>query len=101
MITEAKKEKEKKIVFVETDPQEAFPQNTIEALIREIRNLAKDLTVDWPSTITLLHKAFENLSIPVPSANQKARWEQYRRLIKQAVESLRDSRGFAASWSIL
>lgn len=100
-LVEKKEEKERKPVFIETDPLEAFPNDTIDALRKEVRKLAKDLSVDWTSTMTLLNKAFENLSVPVPLANQEARWVQYRGLIKDAVTSLRDSRGFGATWSIL
>jgi predicted ATP-grasp superfamily ATP-dependent carboligase len=100
-LTEEKKEKEKKPVFVETDPQDAFPDDTIAAVRKEVRNLAKDLTVDWDSAIQVLNKAFENLQVPVPTANLKNRWEQYRNLIKDTVIALKDARGFGASWSIL
>lgn len=100
-LLEEKKEKERKPVFVETDPLNPFPADTIDALRKEIRALSKDLSIDWSSTIMLLNKAFENLSVPVPTANLKERWEQYRRLIKDAVTALKDSRGFGASWSIL
>lgn len=98
---EDKKDEKRKPVFIETDPQDPFPQDTIDAIRKEIRKLAKDLSVDWNSTVQLLTKAFENLSVPMPHANQKSRWDQYRRLIKDAVEALRDSRGFGSTWSIL
>lgn len=94
------KKKEKEPVFVESDPQQPFPQNTFDALKKEIKKLAKDLDTNWPSTVALLNKAFEELQVPVPNANLIERWEQYRQLIKIAVEALRDSRGFGASWSI-
>jgi hypothetical protein len=100
-LTEEKKEKEKKPVFVETDPQEAFPDDTIGAIRKEVNKLAKDLSVDWDSAIQVLNKAFENLQVPVPSANLNKRWDQYRNLIKDSVYALKDARGFGATWSIL
>lgn len=99
-ILNEKKEKERKPVFTETEPTNPFPQDTVDALRKEVKSLAKDLSVDWNSTISLLNKAFENLNVPVPTANLESRWEQYRRLIKDAVEALRDSRGFGGSWSL-
>jgi hypothetical protein len=100
-LTEEKNEKSKKPVFVETDPHEPYPQDTVEAVRKEVRKLAKDLTVDWDSAIQVLNKACENLSVPVPTANLKDRWDQYRGLIKDTVLALRDARGFGANWSIL
>jgi len=101
ILLEQKKEKEekKKIRFVETDPQEPFPNDTIDFLKREISKLAKDLTINWKSPIELVNAAFYNLEVPIPKAYLKKRWEQYNMLFGYAIKNLFDSRGFGADWS--
>lgn len=94
-----KKEKEKKIVFVETDPQSPFPNDTISYLKKEISKLARDLSVDWKSPIELVNTAFMNLEVPIPKAFLKERWQQYNTLFGYAISNLFDARGFDASWS--
>jgi hypothetical protein len=101
ILIEQKKEKEekKKLKFVETDPQEPFPNDTITYLQKEIGKLARDLTIDWKSPIELTNAAFYNLEVPIPKANLKARWEQYSKLFGYAIKNLFDSRGFGGDWS--
>jgi hypothetical protein len=93
------KEKEKKLRFVETNPQEAFPNDTISYLQKEINKLAKDLSVDWKSPIELVNAAFYNLEVPIPKAFLAKRWQQYNTLFGVAIKSLFDARGFGADWS--
>ena len=101
ILTEQKeqKEKEKKLKFVETDPQEPFPNDTIGYLKKEINKLAKDLTIDWKSPIELVNAAFYNLEVPIPKAFLAKRWRQYNDLFGAAIKNLLDSRGFGADWS--
>lgn len=100
ILAEAKKEdeKEKKLVFVETDPSEAFPNDTIAALQKDIHKKAKDLTQNWDSSITLVDAAFEDLDVPKPMAYQSARWEQYKQLLTHAIRVLYDARGLKGGW---
>jgi hypothetical protein len=97
-LLEAKKEKEKKIVFVETDPQEYFPNDTISALQKEINAKAKDLTQEWSSAKELVDAAFNDLEVPIPLAYLKNRWEQYTKLLGVAINNLYDARGMKADW---
>lgn len=99
ILSEQKEEKAKKIKFVETDPQEAFPNDSIDYLKKEINKLAKDLSVDWKSPIELVNAAFYNLEIPIPKAFLAKRWQQYNTLFGVAIKGLYDARGFGAEWS--
>lgn len=99
ILEEAKKEKEKKIVFVETDGREAFPENTVNALEKDINKKAKDLSVEWKNSVELVDKAFEELEVPKPKAFQSERWEQYKDLLRYAIKSLSSSRGFKGGWT--
>ncbi len=98
-----KKEKEKKepkIVFIETDPQTAFPDDTISAIEKEINKKAKDLELEWKNAIDLVNACFEELKVPIPLSFLKIRTEQYQKLIAYAVRQLAESRGFKSSWTI-
>ena len=96
----SKKKKDKpKVVFVETDPQEAFPDDTMSALKKSINKNAKDLEKEWKGPTNLVDSTFEELNVPKPSAHLKLRWQQYLKLLGIAVRDLRDSRGMKASWS--
>lgn len=96
-LAESKKEKEKKIVFKETDGRSAFPDNTIKALKKEITSYAKDLKKEWKSTSELIKAVYQELEIPEPQAYQKERWEQQTDLIGFAIKQLYASRGAKAS----
>jgi phage-related tail protein len=93
-----KDEKEKKIIFVETDPLSEFPSDTVKYLQKEINKKSKDLSVEWKNAIELLDDTFNEFEVPIPKIFQTERWEQYSDLIKYTVEQLKDSRGMAASW---
>jgi hypothetical protein len=93
------KEKEKKVVFVETDPREAFPNDTISALEKDIRQKAKDLTATWKSSVELVDTTFVDLDVPKPLAYQNDRWDQYKQLLSYAIKSLYDARGLKAGWT--
>ena len=93
------KEKEKEVVFIETDHREPFPSDTIGALQKDIRKKAKDLTVKWKSSVELVDKTFEELDVPKPQAFQNERWDQYKQLLSYAIKSLSDARGFKAGWT--
>jgi len=97
-LTENKKEDEHKPVFVETDPQSPFPNDTMSALKREINTGAKDLEKDWSSALELIDHSFMTLKVPKPTPQQNARWEQYNTLIGEAVRQLYDARGLSGSW---
>lgn len=94
----AEDEKEKKLVFIETDPKEPFPNDTISALEKDIHKKAKDLTIEWKSSIELVDAAFEDLDVPKPMAHQTKRWEQYKNLLSTAINRLYDARGFKSGW---
>lgn len=95
----AEKPEKKKIVFVETDPQEAFPDDTVSALQKEINKQAKDLEKNWRSAVELVDFVFVELDVPKPMAYLKDRWEQYNQLLGYAVTALKDSRGMKAHWT--
>lgn len=103
ILTEADKDKEEKkeqkVVFVETDPQEPFPNDTIAALHKDIKKKSKDLEVDWKSSVEVVDAAFADLNVPKPQAYLKERWKQYRELLDYAIRSLYDSRGMKAAWA--
>jgi hypothetical protein len=101
ILVEKKEEKEKKkeIKFVETDPQEPFPPDTINYIQKEIGKLAKDLTINWKNPIELVNAAFYNLEVPIPKAYLAKRWKQYNELFGIAIKQLFDARGFGADWS--
>lgn len=92
------KEKEKPIIFVETDPREEFPSDTVVYLQKEINKKSKDLTVEWADAMELLNSVFQEFEVPVPKVYQTKRWNQYSDLIRYTVQSLRDARGMKASW---
>jgi hypothetical protein len=98
ILKENKKEDEHKPVFKETDPQAPFPNDTIKALEREINKGAKDLETEWDSAIELVDNSFKVLKVPKPTLLQKERWEQYRKLIGEAVKQLFDARGLEGNW---
>lgn len=101
ILSEAKadKEKDKKVVFIETDPLEDFPNDTFSALKKDVHKKAKDLTVHWDSSIALVDAVFEDLDVPKPMAHQSKRWEQYKQLLGLAITALYDARGFKAGWA--
>lgn len=99
-LSENKKKDERKPVFKETDPNVAFPNDTIAALKKEINKLAKDLEQDWPNALKLIEQVFQNLDVPKPSITQTERWDQYNELISYAVRQLYDARGPAGSWRV-
>jgi hypothetical protein len=100
ILAEAKKaeEKEEKLVFVETDPKEPFPNDTISALQKDIHKKAKDLSEQWGSSVALVDATFEDLGVPKPLAYQSARWEQYKQLLSHAIRCLYDARGLKGGW---
>jgi hypothetical protein len=87
------KTKKEKIIFVETDPNKAFPNDTMYALKRHLNVLVKDLERQWRSPTHLLDVTFKDLKVPKPMCNLKNRWDQYLELIGYAVKALHDSRG--------
>jgi len=97
-LTENKKEDEHKPVFVETDPDAPFPNDTMSALKRQINNGAKDLEKDWASALELIDDSFKTLKVPKPTPQQSARWNQYNDLIGEAVRQLYNARGLQGSW---
>lgn len=94
------KKKEKKIVFVEYDPEQPFPKDTITSLQKEINKNCKDLEKEWRDAIDVMNASFVNLDVPIPQAYQKERWKQYCELIKYAVKNLIDARGLKGDWSL-
>lgn len=92
-------EEKKKVVFIETDPQEAFPENTMSALEKDINKQAKDLEKQWLSAIELVDFVFNDLNVPKPLAYLKDRWQQYNQLIGVAVKALSASRGMKSNWT--
>ena len=92
-------QEKQKLKFVETDPQQPFPNDTVNYLRKEIGKLARDLTVDWKNPIELVNAAFYNLDVPIPKAFLKERWQQYNTLFGYAIKNLFDARGFGADWS--
>ena len=101
-ILEEKKNKddkeEKKIIFVETDPLEPFPNDTMTSLQKFINKECKDLEKQWNSAIELLDYVFKEYNVPKPMAYNKKRWNQYNELISYTVKNLYDSRGLKGSW---
>lgn len=93
------KKEEPKLVFVETDPNEPFPDDTINYIEKEINKLCKDLKQDWDSAVSVVNAAFDNFGVPQPRAYQKNRWEQYTKLLGYAVKNLYQARGLKANWS--
>ncbi len=93
-----KKKKEKKIVFIETNPQSPFPSDTVTALEKAINKEAKDLKKDWSSPMKLVDFVFDELEVPKPPVYLKKRWEQYLDLLKIAVKELTDARGLDSNW---
>jgi len=100
LLLEKKKEKEKRIVFIEIDPQEPFPVDTISALEKAINKEAKDLEKDWKNVIELVDFVFTDLDVPKPGAYLLKRWDQYLGLLKVAIDDLAQSRGFKGNWTM-
>ena len=101
ILAEKKGEEEQKVVFIETDPNVAFPPDTISALERDIHKKAKDLERNWRTAFELVDASFTDLDVPKPLVHQKERWEQYERLLKVAMRRLFESRGEKGGWSNL
>lgn len=91
-------EKKDKIVFIETDPREPFPNDTLTYIEKEINKNCKDLEKEWKSAIDVVNYSFNELDVPIPKAFQNERWSQYLKLLSYAVKNLYDSRGFS-SWT--
>lgn len=92
-------EKEKKIVFKETDGRSPFPDLTISALEKEITSLARDLEKEWKSAAELVDVAFENLDVPKPPSYSTDRWNQYTDLLSHAIKQLYKARGLKSGWT--
>ena len=97
-LLEARK-KEKKIVFIETDGRSPFPNDTLISLQKEINKNCKDLEHEWKNAVEVVNYSFNELDVPIPTANLTARWEQYKECLKYAIKNLVDSRGLNGSWS--
>ena len=98
LLVEAKK-KEKKIVFKETNPQSAFPKDTITAIKKQINVFNKDLNMNWDNAMEMLDDVMLQLNVPKPTANLSKRWEQYAELIEFSVQSMADARGIDGPWN--
>ena len=99
IITEKKDSKSKnKPVFIETDIQSPFPDDTMSVLKKSIKKESKDLTKTWKNAVAVVEFTFQDLKIPKPGAFLKKRWDQYLSLIQVAVQALADARGFKGSW---
>lgn len=96
-LAEAKK-KEEKIIFKETDPQVAFPADTLTAIRKRVNVFSKDLTMTWDNSIEMLDAVMKELKVPKPSANLAKRWKQYEDLIEFSVENMNDARGDSGHW---
>lgn len=94
-----KEEKKKKIVFIETDPREPFPSDTMTALQKEINKQGKDLEKTWKSPVELVDFVFTELEVPKPLAYLNKRWSQYNELLRTAIRALKDSRGLKGGWT--
>lgn len=100
-LLEKKEQKtEQKPVFIETDVQSPFPEDTMGALRKTIKKEARDLTKNWKNAIELVNYAFKDAKVPAPGAFLKERWYQYTTLIQVAVQALADARGFKGSWRV-
>lgn len=97
--TKKKEPEKKRIVFVETNTREPFPENTMSAVKKEINKQAKDLEKEWRSPIELVDFALSELGVPKPLAYLTERWAQYLELIGIAVNDLKNSRGMSAKWT--
>lgn len=96
LVEKKKEEKEKKIIYPENLSElEPFPNDTIAALKKAISKEAKDLEKTWNSPMELVDFTFQDFSVPKPPSYRKERWQQYLKLLKGAVEDLRDARGFS------
>lgn len=93
-----KTSKKKKIVFVENDPREPFPNDTITSLQKEINKNCKDLEKEWKNAIEVVNYSFNELDVPIPKAFQNERWSQYLKLLSYAIKNLADARGFS-TWT--
>jgi len=98
-LIEQEKEKEKKIVFKETDGRSPFPTNTISALEKQISTFARDLEVEWKSAAELVDAAFTELDVPKPQSFIVDRWRQYTELLSHAVKQLYQARGLKSGWT--
>lgn len=99
-LIEKEKEKEKKVVFKETDGRSAFPENTVNAIKKEITNLAKDLEKEWSGVPALISMAYKNLDVPEPQAFQYDRWAQQKDIIAHATKQMYQARGGNGSWAV-
>jgi hypothetical protein len=98
LVVEAKK-KEKKVVFKETNPQNAFPKDTITAIKKQVNVFTKDLSMNWDTAMEMLDDVMRELNVPKPTANLSKRWDQYAELIEFSVQSMADARGLEGSWN--
>lgn len=99
LLEQAKKDGEKKIVFKETDGRSPFPDNTVNALTRQVSTMANDLELEWSDAATLVAAAFDELEVPKPQAFQIERWAQYTELLAHAIKQLYKSRGMKGGWT--
>ena len=92
------RKKEKKIVFIETDGRSPYPNDTMVSIKKEINKNCKDLEQHWKNAVEVVNHSFNELDIPIPTANLNARWVQYKECLKYAIQSLADARGLNGDW---
>lgn len=98
-LIEQEKEKQKKIVFKETDGRSPFPSLTISALEKRVTTFARDLETEWKSAAELVDTAFAELDVPKPQSFITERWKQYTELLAHAVKQLYRARGLKSGWT--
>ena len=91
------RKKEKKVVFIETNGRSPFPKDVMTSLQKEINKNCKDLEKQWKNAASVVNYSFNELDIPIPMANKKERWDQYKECLAYAVKNLADARGLNTS----
>lgn len=75
-------------LFEAGEDQSELDDATFDSLRHELEQLAKDPNKEWPSSLAMVHDAYEVCNVERPTPAMRGAWAQYETLITNAVQYL-------------
>ena len=82
----------------EKDDMSVLPEEALNAIKKNIRDGAKDLTQKWANALQLVQQAYKVANVQRPDPTMTGAWSQYTDMIAYAVKELADTRGLDGDW---
>lgn len=77
-----------KELFEDGSDESRLDDTIFKSLQHELQQLAKDPDKEWPSSLALVHDAYEVCNVERPTPAMRDAWAQYEMLITNAVQYL-------------